>query len=176
MDDLAAVDIDGGLLLGHDGSQFADAALTWALGLADRLDAPVTVVRAWTITTAPRPSTWEFGYVPPLAEFAMAVREKLESDVAPLLEGFAQVRATCQAVHGRAAAQLVEASLQADMLVVGPRGLGGFAGLVMGSTTEQLVRHAKCPVVVVRGQGVLASTPVAQQRLDAAIEPDAGHE
>lgn len=168
MSDLHEIEIDGGLLLGHDGSKFADAALGWTLTLAGRLGASVTVVRAWTITTAPRPATWEFGYMPPLPDFAEAVRDKLSVDVAPLLERFPDVRTDCQAVHGKPSTRLIEASAHAEMLVIGPRGLGGFAGLVLGSTSEQCVRHGHCPVVVIRGQGDLASVPAAQQHLDAA--------
>ena len=48
------VDCDGGLLIGHDGSEFSNAALSWTLDPAERLGTHVTVVRAWVLTTAPR--------------------------------------------------------------------------------------------------------------------------
>ncbi len=56
--------LENGVVVGHDGSRGADQALSEALGLASALAAPVLVVRAWSIATAPRPDGWEFGYVP----------------------------------------------------------------------------------------------------------------
>src|SRR5665811_2403174 len=96
------VDMKGGILVGHDGSRFSDHAVSWALKLAVRLSYDVTVVRAWVLTTAPRPETWSPGYVPPLADFADATRKALEADVAPLLRDFPTVNVSCQAVHGLA--------------------------------------------------------------------------
>lgn len=55
---------------------------------------------------------------------------------------------TVLSVSGNAARELIEASLHADLLVVGARGGGGFASLMMGSTSSQVVHHAHCPVVV----------------------------
>jgi nucleotide-binding universal stress UspA family protein len=56
---------------------------------------------------------------------------------------------TVRALSGLAARELVDASNDADLLVVGSRGGGGFAGLLMGSVSAQVVNHAACPVVVV---------------------------
>jgi nucleotide-binding universal stress UspA family protein len=59
---------------------------------------------------------------------------------------------TVRAVNGFPAQELIEASRYADLLVVGSRGGGGFARLMMGSVSDQVVHHAYCPVVVVPGQ------------------------
>lgn len=52
--------------------------------------------------------------------------------------------------EGQPAAVLLKEAEQADMIVVGSRGRGGFANLLLGSVTQQVVHHAPCPVVVVR--------------------------
>jgi nucleotide-binding universal stress UspA family protein len=144
-----AVTIDGGVLVGHDGSECAQGALRWAAGLAGRAGLVLHVVRAWGITSAPRPKTWEPGYVPPLTDFEQAVLHDLDNCVAAArLDPSVQVRT--HVVHRPPAKGLMETAKGADLLVVGARGRGGFAGLVLGSTSDQLVHHAPCPVTVVR--------------------------
>ncbi len=142
----------GPIVVGHDGSSFADQALKWALTLAQRAHIPVTVVRAWTMRTAPKPKTQEFGYVPPASDFADAVRERLEESTRDLLAAFPDVEVTLKVERGQPATVIVEASEGASLLVVGPRGLGGFKGLLLGSVSEHAVGNAPCPVVVVRGE------------------------
>ena len=109
--------------------------------------------------------------MPPMTDFEQATVEKLTADVAHLVAEHPDVRVSHQAVHGRPASILVEGSEHADMLIVGPRGLGGFRGLVLGSVSEQVVRHAKCPVVVVHNRGE-AETPEASLAVDDSITPD----
>ncbi len=165
------VDLSGGVLVGHDGSRFANKALSWALEYAGAFGHDVTVVRAWVMTTAPRPTTWESGYVPPLADFAAATLEALESDIVPLRGEFADIAVSCQAVHGSAAKLLLEASARADLLVVGARGRGGFLGLSLGSVSEKLARFAPSTVVVVRGDDD-DPTPGADIEYDGTVDFD----
>ena len=142
-------DVAGGVLVGHDGSEHAQEALQWAADLASRAGYPLHVLRAWKMTTAPRPATLEPGYIPPLEDFEKAVQEELEAHVAAAgLDPALSV--TCHVTHGTPARGLIESAVRADLLVVGARGLGGFAGLVLGSVSDQCVRHAPCPVTVVR--------------------------
>jgi nucleotide-binding universal stress UspA family protein len=142
----------GGVLVGHDGSAPATDAVRWAARLAKRLDCTLHVVRTWTISTAPRPETAKHGYVPPLSDFEAAVLKRLRSDVARMgLPDGLDVQ--CNVLHGPAGRGLVETSEGAEMLVVGSRGAGGFRGLLFGSTADQVVRNARCPVVVVPVDG-----------------------
>lgn len=138
------------IVVGHDASGGGDQALATALELADQLQASVVVVRAWSIATAPRPPTWKFGYVSSFDDLAETVRDHLVKDVSTHLERFPAIDIEHRAVHGSPAKNLIAISRDARMLVVGSRGLGGFAGMVLGSVSDQCVRHAACPVLVVR--------------------------
>ena len=62
-----------------------------------------------------------------------------------------EITITCSVVHGNVAEKLIDASRRVDLLVVGSRGRGGFAGLLLGSTSDQVVQHAHCGVLVDRG-------------------------
>lgn len=140
----------GGILVGHDGSKDAGQALAQAARLADALGADVRVVRAWTITTAPKPASATPGYVPPIDDFAAATLAELDRDVAAVREQYPNVTIHTEVTRGNPAAALINASEGAQMAVVGSRGRGGFKGLVLGSVSDQVVRYAKCPVLVVR--------------------------
>lgn len=150
MDDVReVVEVDGGIVVGHDGSTCAQEALRWAGRLARRAGLDLHVVRSWAMVTAPRPATWTPGYVPPLTDWERAVLDELTGHVAAAGLDPA-VRVTCHVVHKSAVPALMAAARGADLLVVGARGRGGFAGLLLGSVGDQLVHHAPCPVTVVR--------------------------
>lgn len=138
------------IVVGHDGSTGADDALATALELAEQISAPVVVVRAWGIATAPRPPDWEFGYVSSFDEYSAVVRDQLIQDACRVIGMFQFVPVTFHAVNGVPSTLLIAVSRNARMLVVGTRGRGRLAGLVLGSVSEQCVRHAACPVLVVR--------------------------
>ena len=140
---------EGGVVVGHDGSGCAQEALTWAAALAERAHWPLHVVRAWRIATAPQPASWSPGFVPPITDYEAAVQADLESDVAAVLGERARA-VTCHVVHAPPVRALIEAAEGADVLVVGARGRGGFAGLLLGSVSDQVAHHAPCPVTVVR--------------------------
>jgi len=157
------VEVDGGIVLGHDGSTCAQEALRWAGRLARKADVDLHVVRSWAMTTAPRPATWTPGYVPPLADWEQAVLDELTAHVAAAgLDP--EVRVSCHVVHKAPVPALMAAAEGASMLVVGARGRGGFAGLLLGSVGDQLVHHAPCPVTVVR-------TGATGRELDASVAP-----
>ncbi|AOT06022.1 hypothetical protein ASPU41_21075 (plasmid) [Arthrobacter sp. U41] len=138
------------IVVGHDGSDCAGYALDMALGLADQLHVPVVIVRAWSIATAPQPPGWEFGYVPSFDEYAAAVRGELVRDAGVRIDKYPTVSVSSRAVHSSAAESLIDISQEARMLVVGSRGRGGLAGMLLGSVSDQCVRRAVCPVLVVR--------------------------
>ena len=146
--------VDGtSIVVGHDGSRGGDRALGEALALARALSVPVVVVRAWSIATAPRPAGWEFGYTASFEEYAEAVRLALMDDARSSVNAFPDVPVEYRAVHGGAAKALIEISQGARLLVIGARGLGGLAGMLLGSVGDQCARHAACPVLVTRTRG-----------------------
>jgi nucleotide-binding universal stress UspA family protein len=142
------VDCSGAFLVGYDGSKRSAQALRWAASLAGRLGCPVVVVRAWALSSAPRPKTWAPGFVPPMTDFEAAVLQRLQHDVAKMGLG-PDVDVRCHVIHGPAGRRLLEAAAHAELLVIGSRGAGGFMGLRFGSTADQVVRHARRPVVVI---------------------------
>ena len=77
-----------------------------------------------------------------------AVQEAVDKTAAHL-GGAAPPQITVQALIGQPAPQLIEATKDADLLVVGSRGTGGFARLLLGSVSTQVAEHAHCPVTIV---------------------------
>ncbi len=139
----------GSIVVGHDGSAGSGHALAAALGLAEQLNLPVVVVRAWSIATAPRPSTWAFGYVPSFQEYSEAVREELVRDSRAIVGDYFGLQVSYHAVHAHPVRTLMALSQDARMLVVGSRGKGALAGMLLGSVSEKCARHAACPVLIV---------------------------
>jgi nucleotide-binding universal stress UspA family protein len=143
-----------GIIVGVDGSDHSRRALGWAMREAVLRQAPLTVT---TVRPAlVRPATGVLWAVPAYSESG----SNLDFERKPIQE-FADKAAseiggpvpavTVSVTTGDAAEELVKASRDADMLVVGSRGSGGFAGLVMGSVSSKVIHHAACPVVVVPG-------------------------
>ena len=75
------MNVQQAIVVGNDGSDFARLALRKALWLGQQVNAEVRVIRAWSISTAPRPATWSPGYVPPAEDFEAVVRERLQREV-----------------------------------------------------------------------------------------------
>ncbi|GAA0507235.1 hypothetical protein GCM10011581_41130 [Saccharopolyspora subtropica] len=144
------VEIDGGVVVGVDNSASSLRALVAAAEEAKLRNAILHVVRAWSIRTAPRPADCPPNAVPSMSQFHETVREDTERIVAAKLGDHPGLDVRIHVVHSPSPQALLSASKGADLLVVGHRGRGGFAGLMLGSVAEQCVRHASCSVLVVR--------------------------
>lgn len=136
----------GRIVVGIDGSPHSRQTLAFAVEEARRRDATIDAVYAY----AP-PVYWsapEFGVLIPRPESEVVedARGLLERELADVPD---DVRVERVVVEGPAARALLETARGADLLVVGSRGRGGFMGLLLGSTSHQVVTHATCPVVVV---------------------------
>lgn len=136
------------IVVGIDGSDHARRALAFALEEADRRgDAVVEAVMAYPSLLG-YPAI-EYGDVgPPREWFEQTTRERLAAEVATVGDGD-HATVEQRIAEGSPGLVLVEASGDADLVVVGTRGRGGFRSLVLGSTSHQVVSHAHCPVVVV---------------------------
>jgi nucleotide-binding universal stress UspA family protein len=141
---------DGGVVVGDDGSAGAEAAVRYALEEARRWGSALHVLRAWQITSALREPGAIRGYVPSIDELQEATLEETCRRVDHLLGRPTDVRVEVHTVYAPAAKALIAASQTADVVVVGTRGLGGFATLVLGSVADQCIRHCAGPVVVIR--------------------------
>jgi nucleotide-binding universal stress UspA family protein len=136
----------GPVVVGVDGSAQSDAALGFAFEEADLRGLPLTVVHAWT----PPPSR---GGARPLtdevAELETAEVHRMREWVRRWREKFPHVPVTDRLIAAHPAAALIDLSRDATLLVVGSRGHGGFAGLLLGSVSQQVLHHAQCPIAVV---------------------------
>ncbi|MEV3936796.1 universal stress protein [Glycomyces sp. NPDC049804] len=134
------------VMVGIDGSPTSLRALRWALRYAERTGARIEAVHAWQIPTS---------YGAPVAvlpgeDFAATAERALNAAVDRELSGRENLDVERVAEMGYPPKVLVERSKTADLLVVGSRGRGGFAGTFLGSVSLHCVAHAACPVVVVR--------------------------
>ena len=134
------------IYVGVDGSDGAARALRWALDEARVRRGELTAVMVWSYIDQ-RPmhghKPFEAEYNATIAETAL--RQYVEDAVGPEDATSVGLRVMCDTpAHG-----LLTATSDADLIVVGSRGLGGFKELVLGSVAHQVTMHAGCPVVVV---------------------------
>ena len=142
--------IEGGVVVGYDGSAASRRALAVAADEAQRHGWPLHVVRAWVLTTAMADVGAPYGSVPSLEECATVIRDSVEQTAAQLRQQHAGLEVVPHVHHGGAVDALLAASEKADVVVVARRGRGGFVDLLLGSTAEQVIRHARSSVLVVR--------------------------
>ncbi len=137
------------IVVGVDGSPSRRKALTWAAAEAAEHGADLVVLNVWEHTLLPPAGSVSVSerYVPDESQrttddLLQVIKEELGEE--PPVAVQARVK------QGRPAKVLIEESANADLLVVGHRGHGGFAGLVLGSVSQQAAAHAKCSVAVIR--------------------------
>ena len=137
------------IMVGVDGSPPSRKALTWAAAEAADHGANLVVLTAWAPTLLPPMGS---GGVPPspVPDPNQQATEDLLTVIKAELGEDPPVLVQPRVKQGHAAEVLIEQSADADLLVVGTRGRGGFKGLVLGSVSQHVAAYAKCPVTVVR--------------------------
>ncbi|MER7008303.1 universal stress protein [Dactylosporangium sp. NPDC000555] len=139
----------GRVVVGVDGSGHARDAVRFAFEQAAFRGAGLTALHACPVPVALEPGGIEAGRRGPEG-MRDARRRVLSESIAGCRETYPEVDVRTGIAAGRAARALVRASAGAQLLVVGARGRGGFAGLLLGSVGRATAHHARCPVAVVR--------------------------
>lgn len=148
----------GSIVVGVDGSESATRVVRWAAAEAARTGAPLRLVGVF-VTAAPAKS----GVVLPEGLFEYQrkdVARRLDSAVAVAGSVSAELDVRTEVREGNPAHELRESSRDARLLVLGSRGLSGFARIMAGSVSTALVAHATCPVVVLNDDAEEGDGPV----------------
>lgn len=141
-----------GIIVGVDGSDHSLHTLRWAMREAVLRHVPLTVMTVLPVQARPATTIYWGLHTShensPNEDHARKVVQEFVDKVASEIGGTAP-EVTVSVATGNPAEELVMASCDADMLVVGSRGSGGFGKLLMGSVSSQVTHHAECPVLVI---------------------------
>jgi nucleotide-binding universal stress UspA family protein len=139
------------IIVGVDGSPGSKNALTWAMNQGRLTGASVEAITTWQ---DPAKYGTAYGWTSAAFEgdtYATTMVKVLDDTVAEVAADMSHpVAVLAQVIEGHPAEALVRAAAGAQLLVVGSRGHGTFASIMLGSVSQHCVQHATCPVVVVR--------------------------
>ena len=142
-----------GIVVGIDASSHSMTALEWAMREASLRRQPLTVITVEVVPASGWGGSVVYGADYELRDRAQKAAEEAVAAVAKTLGDAAPDRVTVRALLGQPAEQLIESAKDADQLVLGRRGSGGFNRLTLGSVTSQVTHHAVCPVTIVPDAG-----------------------
>ena len=136
------------IVVGIDGSPSSREALCWAVRQAALTGSVVDAVIAWH-----DPSSYNgYGWLIADTSYAEVAAKTLSETVDSVITAGSGVTVRQRVVEGHPAQVLLDTADSADLLVVGSRGHGGFASMLLGSVSQHCVEHSPCPVLVIRGQ------------------------
>jgi nucleotide-binding universal stress UspA family protein len=139
-----------GIIVGIDGSSHSRRALDWAINEAAIRHAPLTVLTVQQVMRSFWAGPMIYAEDTELAEHARKIaQEETDDALGKLAEDARPPEVTVLGVPGFPAEEILAVAKDADMIVVGSRGAGGFKKLLMGSVASQVTRHAHIPVVVI---------------------------
>ncbi len=130
------------IVVGVDGSEHSHRALAWAAQEAKLRGSTLHLVHSWQFPLAMPDAGGGIAHI----DFEGAAKEILEEERSTI-DG--DVLVETEIANDSAGRALIRASEGADMVVVGARGRGGFKGLLLGSVSQQIAHHARCPIVIV---------------------------
>lgn len=138
------------IVVGIDGSKHSRQALQWALEQARTHQQRVLAVSTWT--HPPMPIDPPYGSFPwgSSVDAGPATETMLDKIVDELAQDYPDVKVERRTETGNASQELINLSEEAAMVVVGAKGHGGFAGMLLGSVSQHVLAHSRCTVVVVR--------------------------
>ena len=139
------------IVVGVDGSPSSRAALRWAVTQAVLTGGTVNAVMAWQFPRILRAAAWAPIYVDEAAGLEEEARKTLDAVISDEVKPGDSHLVTARVVQGDPCLVLRQASADADLLVLGSRGHGGFADALLGSVGQYCVHHAHCPVLIMRG-------------------------
>jgi nucleotide-binding universal stress UspA family protein len=140
------------IVVGVDGSPSSRAALRWAVRQAKFTGGMVDAVIAWQIPVMLQNYSWAPIYLEEAGDFAKDARKRIEAVISEEIEPTDSGLVRSRVVHGHPVRVLLDAAADADLLVVGGRGHGKFAEALLGSVSQHCVHHARCPVLIMRGE------------------------
>lgn len=140
------------IIVGVDGSIQSRQALRWASRLATTTGATLRAVTAWEFPATYGWATWPSDWDPPRDS-----RRLLTETIAETFQAPVEIELVVR--EGNAAKILIEESRFATMVVVGSRGHGGVAGVLLGSISAKVAEYASCPVLVVHGDTIPPEVP-----------------
>lgn len=144
---MTSTDTKPRIVVGVDGSEPSKVALRWAAAFAAATGARIDAVVAWHL-----PSTFGYSYIPPAFDMHDNYAKVLSEVVDDVFAGDRPSGMRLRVLEGTPAHVLIDASRDATLLVVGSRGHGGFAGLLLGSVSAKVAEHADCPVLIIHGE------------------------
>lgn len=145
--------MSGRVVVGVDASEESKAALRWAVEEARLRGADVVALHVWTYPPLDGPGVAPPAFVIPFDELQREAEELVDAVVSEVVSDEGDVTVRPVAVEGLPSQALLSSCDADDLLVLGSRGHGGFAGLLLGSVGQQCAHHAPCPVVLIRRGG-----------------------
>ncbi|WIY84153.1 universal stress protein [Propionimicrobium sp. PCR01-08-3] len=142
---------NGPVIVGIDDSNEARAAARVAFEAADLRKVPLVVIHAWDYAMIGTP--WEYDiWDESMSQIMDELTAQIKNVFADVQAQYPDVEVDLRVIDSSPAQALIDASVDAGLVVVGSRGRGGFAGLLLGSTSKRVLREAHCPVIVTRAE------------------------